>query len=55
MTGAGPFSLASSRPVANPVTAISLATFSVNSKDSASPYFIVSIVIVEPKPKKPIP
>ena len=55
ITGAGPFSLANSNPVARPETAISFDTLSVNSRDSGSPYFILSIVIVEPRPRKPIP
>ena len=51
MTGAGPFSRLSDRAVFQPVTAISRVTRSVNSVDASEPYFMRSIVSVEPRPR----
>ncbi len=55
MIGAGPFSRASSRPISQPAIAISRDTRSVKSQLSFEPYFMRSMVIVEPRPRKPIP
>ena len=55
MIGAGPFSRASSTPASQPAIAISRDTLSVNATDSGEPYFMPSIVMVEPRPRKPMP
>ena len=55
MIGAGPFSRASSSAASQPAIAISRDTFSVNATDFGEPYFMPSIVIVEPRPRKPMP
>ena len=53
MIGAGPFSRESARPVLQPSTAISRVTRSVNSRESSAPYFMPSMVRVEPEPEVP--
>ncbi len=55
MIGAGPFSRARSRAASQPATAISRATFPVKATDSFEPYFMPSMVMVEPRPRKPMP
>ena len=51
MSGAGPFSRLRERQTFQPVTAISRVTRSVNSTDASEPYFMRSIVNVEPRPR----
>jgi hypothetical protein len=55
MIGAGPFSRASSSAASHPATAISRDTFCVKATDFFEPYFMHSIVMVEPKPRNPMP
>ena len=55
MIGAEPFSRESSRPARQPVTASSRDTRSVKSTLSGLPYFMRSMVRVEPRPRKPMP
>jgi hypothetical protein len=55
MIGAGPFSSESSRAASQPAIASSRETFSVKATASREPYFMPSIVIEEPSPRKPMP
>ena len=55
MIGAGPFSRASSSPASQPASAISRETFCVNATDFFEPYFMQSMVMVEPSPRNPMP
>ncbi|MNR51239.1 hypothetical protein D3C85_1708840 [compost metagenome] len=55
MMGAGPFSLARRRDSCQPVMASSWETCSVKATEAAEPYFICSMVRVEPRPRKPMP
>ena len=55
MMGAGPFSRARSSAASQPATAISRDTFCVNATDFFEPYFMHSMVMVEPRPRKPMP
>ncbi|MNJ78855.1 hypothetical protein D3C77_767170 [compost metagenome] len=55
MMGAGPFSFASARDSCQPVIASSWETCSVKATEAAEPYFICSMVRVDPRPRKPMP
>ena len=55
MIGAGPFSSASSRPASQPASASSFDTRSVKATASREPYFMRSMVMVEPSPRNPMP
>ena len=55
MIGAGPFSRANSNPASQPATAISRDTFCEKATDCLDPYFMHSIVMVEPNPRNPMP
>ncbi len=55
MIGAGPFSRARSSAASQPARASSRATLSVKITEGLAPYFMPSIVIAEPRPRKPMP